>query len=227
MAFKSKNTINAWWNKDTLSFTLYEGLQNPSAQVMQKEDVSPAAVQEAPQEPSSQEMPLADLSLLFANSDFELGDLTHWTQAGNAFDFQPTKGDNPTARGRKTQPSQHRGEFWIGTFEKYQGTAKERPGMRQGDRPTGTLTSVLFEITADKISFLIGGGRNADKETVSLMVDGQVVHSATGTGNETLKQQVWDVSAYMGRTAQIVITDAHPGGWGHINADDFRYVGIQ
>lgn len=164
--------------------------------------------------------------LLFANSDFEMGDLTHWTAEGNAFSHQPTKGDNPTARNRITQPSHHQGDFWIGTFEKYRGGPGERPGMRQGDRPTGTLTSVPFEIKEETISFLIGGGRHPKKETVSLLVEGRPVLSATGKNHETLKPVVWDVSPYLGRTARIVITDQHNGGWGHINADAFGY-GIQ
>lgn len=34
------------------------------------------------------------------NNDFETGDLTDWEKEGAAFDFQPTWGDNPTARNR-------------------------------------------------------------------------------------------------------------------------------
>ena len=53
--------------------------------------------------------------------NFETEDLTGWTIVeGDAFDFQPTFGDNPTARGRG-QPSEHEGDWWIGTYEKYQG----------------------------------------------------------------------------------------------------------
>ncbi|RKU14174.1 hypothetical protein C6501_08415, partial [Candidatus Poribacteria bacterium] len=40
------------------------------------------------------------------NNDFETGDLTDWEKTGTAFDFQPTWGDNPTARNRG-QPSNH------------------------------------------------------------------------------------------------------------------------
>ena len=54
------------------------------------------------------------------NYGFETGDLTDWVKTGNAFDFQPTWGDNPTARNRG-QPSKHEGDWWIGTYEKYQG----------------------------------------------------------------------------------------------------------
>jgi len=53
-------------------------------------------------------------------TDFETGDLKGWTKTGDAFDFQPTKGDNPTARNRN-QPSKHEGDWWIGGYEKYQG----------------------------------------------------------------------------------------------------------
>jgi hypothetical protein len=31
------------------------------------------------------------------------------------------------------------------------------------------------------------------------------------------------VSAYKGKTARILIGDQSGGGWGHINADDFRF----
>ena len=46
---------------------------------------------------------LAFISTVLADdftTDFETADLTGWTKTGDAFDFQPTKGDNPTARGR-------------------------------------------------------------------------------------------------------------------------------
>ena len=47
------------------------------------------------------------------NNDFETGDLTDWETEGEAFDFQPTWGDNPTARNRG-QPSEHQGDWWLG-----------------------------------------------------------------------------------------------------------------
>ncbi len=60
---------------------------------------------------------------LFHNSGFELGTLEGWTAEGDAFPVQPTKGDNPAARNRET--SNHQGQFWIGTFEKYNDTEGE------------------------------------------------------------------------------------------------------
>lgn len=45
--------------------------------------------------------------------DFETGDLRGWTIVeGTAWDFQPTFGDNPTARARG-MPSQHEGDCMI------------------------------------------------------------------------------------------------------------------
>lgn len=160
--------------------------------------------------------------LLFPNSDFELGDLTNWNASGNAFDFQPTKGDNPTAR-RRGQPSNHQGDYWIGTYEKYQGAAGQQPGQIQGDRPTGTLTSIPFTVAGDAISFLIGGGNRLDSVYVGLMVAGREVLTATGNNHESMTRVIWDVSAYRGQEARIVIVDNSNRGWGHINADDFRY----
>ncbi len=218
MVSQSSKMINAWWDEDTLSFTLGD---DAMADANTEQAASSAESETIAGEPSGK--PVHEPGILFENSDFEMGDLTNWTAEGDAFDFQPTKGDNPTARGRVTQPSQHQGEFWIGTFEKYQGKAKQKLGGRQGDRPKGTLTSIPFEITGDQIAFLVGGGKHKDREMVSLLVDGEAALNATGKGNETLKPVVWDVSAYKGKEAQIIIKDAHTGGWGHINADDFRY----
>ncbi len=58
-----------------------------------------------------QETSAYDDSLLFPNSDFEQGDLRNWTASGNAFQYQPTMGDNPTARLRMKHPSQTPGQL--------------------------------------------------------------------------------------------------------------------
>ncbi|MEV6207336.1 GH32 C-terminal domain-containing protein [Kitasatospora sp. NPDC051914] len=57
--------------------------------------------------------------------------------------------------------------------------------------------------------------------TVNLLVDGQVVQSATGADNETLDWASFDLRALRGRTARVEIVDANTGGWGHIMADRF------
>src|SRR5271166_2282477 len=65
------------------------------------------------------------------NLDFETGTLKDWTAEGDAFKGQPIKGDTVFKR-RNDMKSQHQGQYWIGTYEKF------------GDKPQGTLTSVPF-----------------------------------------------------------------------------------
>ena len=165
------------------------------------------------------------------NNDFETGDLTDWEKDGEAFDFQPTWGDNPTARNRG-QPSQHQGDWWLGLYEKYQGPdigkkLGQNPGGTQGDGPQGTLTSIEFTIVGKTMNFLIGGGNHPWKDdpgpcSVNLEINGKVELTATGNATETMIRVEWDLSGLSGETAQIVVVDENSGGWGHPNFDDIH-----
>ena len=171
------------------------------------------------------------VNLVFArafNNDFETGDLTDWEKEGVAFDFQPTWGDNPTARNRG-QPSKHQGDWWLGLFEKYQGPDKgkalgQAAGQTQGDGPQGTLTSIEFKIIGAKINFLIGGGNHAWGTPapccVNLEINGKVERTSTGAATETMHRAEWDVSDLKGKVARLVVVDKNSGGWGHPNFDD-------
>ena len=153
--------------------------------------------------------------------DFESGDLRGWSKTGNAFDTQPTYGDNPTARNRG-QASNHQGNYWIGGYENRH-RQSDPPGRTQGDGPQGTLTSAPFIISSSAISFLIGGGCDINTERVELLINGQVVLKATGKCTETMEQTRWDVTPYQGQKAQLRLIDASSGGWGHINFDDVHF----
>jgi hypothetical protein len=161
--------------------------------------------------------------------DFETGDLRGWTKTGNAFDYQPTLGDNPTARNRG-QPSHHQGTYWIGTYEKYQGKPGQEPGDIQGDRPTGTLTSAPFTIPRGTLSFLIGGGSSFQTRVELLVqdpIEGSIrVFQASGRNTETMHRVEWNLTPYADKTGKIRIVDASSGPWGHINVDDFRFSSI-
>jgi hypothetical protein len=162
--------------------------------------------------------------------DFEEGNLRGWTKTGNAFDHQPTLGDNPTARNRG-QPSNHQGRYWIGTYEKYQEKDRQKPGDIQGDRPQGILTSAPFTIPQGKLSFLIGGGSTFQTRIELLVQDpiegGIRVFQASGRDTETMHRVEWNLTSYAGKTGRIRIVDASSVGWGHINADDFRFTAVQ
>ena len=165
------------------------------------------------------------------NNDFETGDLTDWEEkTGEAFDFQPTWGDNPTARNRG-QPSQHQGDWWLGLAEKYQGPDKgaklgQKPGdLADGvDAPQGTLTSIEFTIVGETMNFLMGGGNRAwdtaEPCCVNLVINNEVERTMTGNSTESMTRKEWDVSDLKGKTVQLVVVDKSSGGWGHPNFDD-------
>ena len=165
------------------------------------------------------------------NNDFETGDLTDWEKTGDAFDFQPTYGDNPTARNRG-QPSMHQGDWWLGLAEEYQGPNNEHgqvPGQLAAggaaDRPQGTLTSIEFMIVGETMNFLMGGGNrpwdgNPEPCCVNLVIDDNVERTMTGSNTETMTRREWDVSDLKGQVAQLVVVDNSSGGWGHPNFDD-------
>lgn len=162
------------------------------------------------------------------NNDFETGDLTDWTTEGEGFDFQPTFGDNPTARARG-QASNHQGDWWLGLYEKFQGEGVQGQfaGGTQGDGPTGTLTSIEFTLIGDTMNFLIGGGTHPWEDDpnpccVNLVIDGEVALTATGANTETMARQEWDIADFKGKKAQIVVVDQNSGGWGHPNFDDIN-----
>jgi len=159
-----------------------------------------------------------ETKLLFENSDFETGTLKNWTAEGTAFAVQPTKGDNPKARGRSDH-AKPQGQYWIGTYEAYDGK-KGSPGKTQGDGLTGTLTSCEFTIASDFINFMAGAGAHKDT-SVRLLVDGKNYYLASGKSSETMYRASADVKAFKGKKARIVLVDNETGGWGHINADSF------
>jgi hypothetical protein len=164
--------------------------------------------------------------LLFPNSDFEGGTLAGWVAEGAAFERQPVKGDNVAMRTGGERRAGHQGDWWIGTFERYQGKAGEKPGAFQDNAPTGTLKSEPFTITGDRIVFRMGGG-NRPEIGVRLVVDGKLAFVAHGRQTPTMSTVMWDVSPYKGETAQIEIFDQSSASWGFVCADDFHYVMVE
>lgn len=86
------------------------------------------------------------------------------------------------------------------------------------DTATGKLTSKPFTISRNFITFLIGGGGNAET-AVRLLVDGQVVQSLSGPNNSAMRDAFFNVTAFSGRTARIEILDNVTAGWGHVSVD--------
>ncbi len=140
-------------------------------------------------------------------ADFEGPDYGAWRTTGKAFGPGPAHG---------TLPGQMPVDGFLG-----QGLVNS---FHQGDGTTGTLTSPAFKIERPFIRFLIGGGKDAAKTCMNLLVDGQVVRNATGPndkpgGSEALAPDYWEVREFLGQSALIQIVDQATGGWGHINVD--------
>lgn len=141
--------------------------------------------------------------------DFEEGNYGNWTVQGTAFGSAPANG---------TLPNQNpvSGFLGNGLVNSYNG----------GDASTGTLTSPPFTITRSCINFLIGGGNHPGATCINLIVNGAVVDSATGNNDEILRWAGWDVSQWIGQTAQIQIVDNYTGGWGHILIDQIMFSDV-
>ncbi len=140
-------------------------------------------------------------------ADFDGADYGAWTATGTAFGSGP-------AHGALDGQQPLLGAAGAGLVDSYHGH----------DAATGTLTSPAFTIARRHLAMLVGGGADAQRLTVALLVDGAVVRSATGSSSrpddhELLDWVSWDVAAWQGRQATIVISDTATGGWGHILVD--------
>jgi len=146
------------------------------------------------------------------NLGFEDGTLKDWTATGTAFRGQPIDKNPITAR-RPGQASQKVGQYFIGGYELSQ------------DTPLGELVSVPFAVTAPYASFLIGGGESPSTRAEIVLADTpeKVIHVATGANREDMKRVVLELKAYAGKRIQVRLVDESPGGWGHVNFDDFRF----
>jgi len=146
------------------------------------------------------------------NLGFEDGTLEDWTAKGTAFQGQPIDG-NPIAARRPGQASRKVGQYFIGGYELSQ------------DKPLGELVSVPFVVTDPFASFLIGGGASPSTRAEIIVADtpDKVIHRAAGNNREDMKRVVVDLKAYAGKRIQVRLVDESPGGWGHVNFDDFRF----
>ncbi|WP_082589644.1 glycoside hydrolase family 32 protein [Agromyces sp. Soil535] len=146
--------------------------------------------------------------LLFDGFEFADGTTladTGWDVTG---DFATEPWRNPSTAG---------GDYYLGAKR-----LNTWEGGPKGDDNLGDLTSPPFTIAdgEDHLSFLLGGGKrfNGTLE-VRLLVDGEVVRTATGPEAGQLNWQSWDVSEFAGRDAQFQVHDDATGGWGHLTVD--------
>lgn len=140
-------------------------------------------------------------------ADFEGPDYGGWKATGEAFGAGPARGTLPN----QMPVDGFKGKGLVNSFH-------------QGDAGTGTLTSPEFKIGRKFINFLIGGGKDAEKTCMLLLIDGRIVRRATGPndrpgGSEALVADAWEVGEFAGKSAVIRIVDEATGGWGHVSVD--------
>ncbi len=133
-----------------------------------------------------------------------------WTATGDLAGAGPVAG----TIGDQQQVTGYEGNKLVNTFLNH-------------DTTQGAITSPTFTISSDFIDLLVGGGDHpwgaANPTAVNLVVNGQVVATATGQNAEFLNWVSWDVRKYAGQKATIQIVDENSGGWGHILADQITF----
>lgn len=149
-------------------------------------------------------------------ADFESGTYDGWTVTGKAFGNLPQR---PSTIAKYQGSVNQQGTWFINSHN-----IREGGDARNGDSLTGTLTSPKFKIDFDAITFLVGGGNHQGKTCVNLMVDGEIVRTATGKANNRMASHQWDVRNLSGKTACIEVVDQHRGGWGNIGLDHICFV---
>jgi len=160
-------------------------------------------------EPVRDPAPSPQPDILF--EDFEKADYEGWTVTGTALGQSPIKmADMPDYQGDVAG----RGQRVVNTHNVRQGE-----DVRGGDQHTGTLTSKPFAIQRKYINFLIGGGAHEAKTCLNLLLDGEIVRTATGRNNNRMNPGSFNVAKWQGRQGRLQIVDQESGGWGNIGVD--------
>ncbi|HEY4153125.1 MAG TPA: GH32 C-terminal domain-containing protein [Pseudolysinimonas sp.] len=153
--------------------------------------------------------PPSGSELLFDGFEYPSGQsLTDngWTLTG---DFSSSLNPTTAAPG---DSAGHVGQKLLNTFQ----------GGPNGDGNVGVMTSPTFTIDKRYLSMLVGGGKQVDGQTlrIELVVDGNVVQTATGANDGALAWQSWDLNDLQGKQAQLRVDDQETGGWGSIALDN-------
>jgi len=148
--------------------------------------------------------------------DFEGDTYTNWTVTGSAF------GDGPT---EKSKMPKYQGDVG-GHGKRVVNSHNVRTGgsVEHGDSATGRMVSHDFVVKRHFIRFFIGGGNHPGKTCMNLLVDGQVVRTATGHDSNQMRLDQFDVTDLAGKTAHLEIVDEETGAWGNIGIDDIVFT---
>ncbi|MBN1164151.1 MAG: family 43 glycosylhydrolase [Candidatus Krumholzibacteriota bacterium] len=149
-----------------------------------------------------------------------------WTIVeGTAFNRQPVFGNNPLYRGDDTTTVGFEGNWWIGTYESFNGPLRGlSPGAIQGDAPRGIIQSRTFTVRGRSMKLLVGGGHYPHTCFVALYEDGgqRLIYKETGRNREEMDERTWNLEPWRGKEVYIRIVDNSSEPFGHINVDSIR-----
>ena len=149
--------------------------------------------------------PVVPAGKLYAG--FEEDSYNNWQKEGEAFGQGLARG----AIGNQQKVNNFMGRGVVNSF-------------MNGDESKGKLTSPVFTIDTDFINLLVGGGKHPEGTAVNLIVENQVVKTATGNNSESLVWKAWETKNLKGKQARIEIIDNEKGGWGHILVDHILFA---
>ena len=129
-----------------------------------------------------------------------------WSASGEAFLAWPVQ---------RPSPGQQQVLGQVGWF-----VSSYHPTERDAAR--GQLRSAPFPLEGDILTLRVAGGRDPQRLRAELLVDGEVIASATGHNSEIFARRAWSISEYRGRSATLRIVDEATGGWGHIMVDEIE-----
>jgi len=135
--------------------------------------------------------------------DFESETYDNWTVEGTAF------GSGPVVAAELPEYQGDVGAHGQRVVNSHRGN----------DALVGVLTSKPFTIDRRYIHALVGGGSNAEKTSLQLLIDDKVAAKVAGKNNNAMQRQSFRVEQYEGQTAQLRIVDEESGGWGNIGVD--------
>jgi hypothetical protein len=129
--------------------------------------------------------------------DFEGTDVADWKIAGKSF------GSGPASRPFRSKKG----------ITGFKGQKYVNSGYGNNSA-TGILISPEFTIERNYINFLIGGGNWQDELKVELLVYGKTERVTSGTHQEKMIWQTWNVEEFKGSRAIITVRDDSKREWG-------------
>jgi len=151
--------------------------------------------------------------------DFERPDYAGWTVEGEAFGAGPLAARAEIGGGGMVGAE---GERFASSHRLQAGEDAAR-----ANAPVGTLTSREFEIERNWINLLIGGGAYPAGTCVELLVDGEVMASASGRNDAELRPYSFYVAGMQKQRARLRIVDGITGDWGSVGVDSIVFSDVR